>query len=105
MFGSINAAHPQTCLNDLPAVSAPCPVHPALQEDINNNITQEAAAKEQEFFSRDPFFASDAVASVKDRFGVDALRVQLSKHLVSLTQRGEQPAGLVQSEGDLNSQV
>ena len=64
-----------------------------MQKDIDNNITQEdAAAKEQDFFSRDPFFASDAVASVKDRFGVDALRVQLSKQLVSLTQHGEQPA-------------
>jgi hypothetical protein len=70
----------------------PLPV-PALQKDIDNNFSQdEAATKEQEFFSRDPFFASDAVASVKDRFGVDALRVQLSKQLVSLTQRGEQPA-------------
>lgn len=79
---------------------SPCP-----QEDINNITQEEEAAKEQEFFSRDPFFASDAVASVKERFGVDALRVQLSKQLVSLTQRGEQPAGLVLSESDVKSQV
>lgn len=59
-----------------------------LQEDINNNISQEeAAAKEREFFERDSFFGSADVVSVRERFGVDALRVQLSKQLVSLTQR------------------
>jgi hypothetical protein len=59
-----------------------------LQEDINSNITQgEAAAKERDFFERDTFFGSADVMSVRERFGVDALRVQLSKQLVSLTQR------------------
>jgi hypothetical protein len=46
-----------------------------------------AAAKEAAFFQSDPFFGSEAVAGMGDRFGVDALRAQLSKQLVSLTQR------------------
>jgi hypothetical protein len=52
-------------------------------------IQEEAAAKEVDFFERDTFFSSAAVASVRkeQRFGVDALRMQLSKQLVSLTQR------------------
>jgi hypothetical protein len=65
-----------------------CWLHHALQADINDNISREdAAAKEHEFFKRDAFFGSTAVALVRERFGVDALRVQLSKQLVSLTQR------------------
>lgn len=42
---------------------------------------------EATFFQQDPFFGSEAVAGMGDRFGVDALRAQLSKQLVSLTQR------------------
>lgn len=46
-----------------------------------------AAAKEETFFSTDTFFGSECVASVKERFGVTALRGQLSRQLVALTQR------------------
>lgn len=61
---------------------------PATQEDINKGMSPAgAAAKEMTFFQQDPFFSSEAVAGMADHFGVDALRVQLSKQLVSLTQR------------------
>jgi hypothetical protein len=75
-------------LSRLPQLRHAAAVYSTLQEGINKNITQEdAAAKELDFFDRDDFFSSAAVASVRERFGVDALRVQLSKQLVSLTQR------------------
>lgn len=64
------------------------PPTPVPQEDINKGMTPAgAAAKEMTFFQQDPFFGSEAVAGMADHFGVDALRVQLSKQLVSLTQR------------------
>lgn len=47
----------------------------------------QAAEKEATFFSTDPFFASDEVAAFRDRLGVTALRADLSKQLVALTQR------------------
>lgn len=51
-------------------------------------MTQEqAAVKEDKFFEQDPFFGSERVAPFRSRCGVDALRVQLSKQLVALTQR------------------
>jgi hypothetical protein len=60
------------------------------QQDLNNNMTAvEAATKEAKFFKTDAFFSGDprVSRSVRDRFGVDALRVQLSRQLVQLTQR------------------
>jgi hypothetical protein len=60
------------------------------QQDINNNMSAaEAAAKEAAFFASDAFFSGDPRlgSAVRDRFGVDALRLQLSRQLVALTQR------------------
>jgi hypothetical protein len=60
------------------------------QQDLNNSMTAaEAATKEADFFKTDAFFSSDPRVSraVRERFGVDALRVQLSRQLVQLTQR------------------
>jgi hypothetical protein len=60
------------------------------QQDINNNMSAaDAAAKESNFFASDAFFSGDLRLgrAVRDRFGVDALRTQLSKQLVVLTQR------------------
>lgn len=59
-----------------------------LQADLNNNISAaEAADKEAKFFREDGFFSSEHVEAVRHRFGVGALRSELSKQLVSLTQR------------------
>lgn len=42
-----------------------------LQEDLNNNISQEAAAeKEKSFFDTDPCFSSKRVAAVRNRWGL-----------------------------------
>jgi hypothetical protein len=60
------------------------------QQDINKNMSAaDAAAKEAHFFANDAFFSGDLRLSraVCDHFGVDALRTQLSKQLVALTQR------------------
>jgi hypothetical protein len=74
----------------IPNITTTCCHCWAWQEDINKNISQEeAAAKERYFYERDTFFGSAVsdVMSVREGFGVDTLRVQLSKQLVSLTQR------------------
>ncbi|KAF6262011.1 P-loop containing nucleoside triphosphate hydrolase protein [Scenedesmus sp. NREL 46B-D3] len=60
------------------------------QQDLNSNMTAaEAAAKEAEFFKADAFFSSDPRLgrAARGRCGVDALRAQLSRQLVQLTQR------------------
>jgi hypothetical protein len=50
-------------LSRLPHLRHAAAFYSTLQEDINKNITQEdAAAKELDFFDRDDFFSSAAVA-------------------------------------------
>jgi hypothetical protein len=60
------------------------------QQDILNNISAaQAAAKEAAFFATDAVFgaSSDLSKEARSRFGIDALRTQLSNQLVELTKR------------------
>ncbi|WIA22588.1 hypothetical protein OEZ86_009573 [Tetradesmus obliquus] len=83
-------------------------VNPSPKDISNNMSAAEAADKEAHFFDSDAFFSSDSrlKTTVRERFGVGALRQQLSRQLVALTQR-ELPGmkhALEQGLAQLNAQ-